>query len=147
MDRIEKTGIRLPLAEVDAFPDRLFGGNPAAVVPLESWLPDATLQAIAMENNLSETAYAVREGDGWRLRWFTPAVEVDLCGHATLATAHFILPRVTPGSQRVSFATRSGLLEGTRTDDDRLALDFPTRPAAPVADSATAAPVAHSLAG
>ncbi len=137
--------MRLPIYQIDAFASAVFKGNPAAVVPLESWLPDATLQAIAMENNLSETAYVVREGDGWRLRWFTPAVEVDLCGHATLATAHFILTRVTPGSERVSFATRSGRLEVTRTDDDRLALDFPSRPAAPVGDSATAAAVADAL--
>jgi PhzF family phenazine biosynthesis protein len=76
--------MRLPLYQVDAFTGDLFGGNPAAVCPLARWLPDATMQAIAAENNLSETAFFVRDGDGYRLRWFTPTVEVDLCGHATL---------------------------------------------------------------
>ena len=82
--------MRLPIYQVDAFSARIFAGNPAAVIPLESWLPDATLQAIAAENNLSETAYFVREGASWRLRWFTPKTEVNLCGHATLAAAHDI---------------------------------------------------------
>jgi PhzF family phenazine biosynthesis protein len=78
--------MRLPLYQVDAFSSRVFGGNPAAVCPLEGWLPDATMQAIAQENNLSETAFLVREPAGWRIRWFTPTQEVDLCGHATLAS-------------------------------------------------------------
>ena len=79
--------MQLPIYQVDAFSDGIFGGNPAAVCPLQAWLDDATLQRIAEENNLSETAYFVAEGEGYRLRWFTPGTEVDLCGHATLAAA------------------------------------------------------------
>ena len=82
--------MRLKLFQVDAFTGRLFGGNPAAIVPLEQWLPGATLQAIAAENNLSETAYFVKQGERYHLRWFTPSVEVNLCGHATLASAHVL---------------------------------------------------------
>ncbi|NNG04090.1 MAG: PhzF family phenazine biosynthesis protein, partial [Inquilinus sp.] len=85
--------MQLPLNQVDAFADAVFGGNPAAVCPLEEWLPAPLMQAIAAENNLSETAFFVPRGDGYALRWFTPAAEVDLCGHATLATAHVILSR------------------------------------------------------
>jgi predicted PhzF superfamily epimerase YddE/YHI9 len=88
--------MRLPIYQIDAFTDRLFAGNPAAVVPLETWLPDATLQAIAAENNLAETAFFLRESPDYALRWFTPAVEVDLCGHATLASAHVIFERLEP---------------------------------------------------
>ena len=80
--------MRLPIYQVDAFTDSLFGGNPAAVCPLPAWLPDATMQAIAAENNLAETAFFVRDGGDYALRWFTPTVEVDLCGHATLASGH-----------------------------------------------------------
>jgi len=116
--------MRLPIYQIDAFAGEVFRGNPAAVVPLEAWLPDATLQAIANENNLAETAFFVREGDGWRLRWFTPLVEVDLCGHATLASAHLIFTRLRPGAESVRFQTRSGLLTVTR-EGDLLALDFP----------------------
>lgn len=136
--------MRLPIYQIDAFASAVFKGNPAAVVPLEAWLPDATLQSIALENNLSETAYFVREAEGWRLRWFTPATEVDLCGHATLASAYLILTRIAPGSDRVQFATRSGRLEVTREAGERLALDFPSQPAAPVDDRA-AASVADAL--
>ena len=116
--------MRLPIYQIDAFAGEVFGGNPAAVVPLEKWLPDATLQAIANENNLAETAYFVPEGDAWPLRWFTPSVEVDLCGHATLASAHLIFSRLRPEMKSVRFQTRSGLLEVTRRGD-LLALDFP----------------------
>ena len=82
--------MELPIYQVDAFADKVFSGNPAAVMPLPQWLDDTTLQAIALENNLSETAYLVDRDDGYGLRWFTPAVEVDLCGHATLAAAHVL---------------------------------------------------------
>lgn len=125
--------MRLPLYQVDAFTDRVFAGNPAAVVPLESWLPDAQLQAIAAENNLAETAYFLRSDDVYELRWFTPAVEVDLCGHATLAAAFVISTLLEPGRDRLDFLTRqAGTLTVTR-DGDRFTLDFPSRPAAPVA--------------
>lgn len=117
--------MRLPLYQVDAFTSRVFGGNPAAVVPLESWLPDETLQAIAMENNLSETAFFVKESSGWYLRWFTPTTEVDLCGHATLGAA-YVLFHLQPELERVEFTSRSGPLVVTR-EGEWLALDFPTR--------------------
>src|SRR5882672_3473338 len=98
--------MRIPIHQLDAFTARLFGGNPAAVCPLEAWLPDAQMQAIAAENNLSETAFCVREGDGYGLRWFTPSLEVDLCGHATLATAHVVFERLQQGTTAVHFRTR-----------------------------------------
>ncbi len=97
--------MRLPIYQVDAFTDRLFAGNPAAVVPLKDWLPDATLQAIAAENNLAETAFFLPRGDAYALRWFTPAVEVDLCGHATLASAYVIFRFIEPERRRVAFET------------------------------------------
>lgn len=124
--------MRLPIHQVDAFADAVFAGNPAAVVPLEDWLPDAVLQAIAAENNLSETAFIVRRGDGYELRWFTPAVEVDLCGHATLASAFVIATMREWSSPRIDFATRkAGTLSVTR-DGDLYTLDFPSRPPEPL---------------
>jgi PhzF family phenazine biosynthesis protein len=116
--------MRLPIYQIDAFASAVFKGNPAAVMPLEQWLPDATMQAIAAENNLAETAFFVPEGDVWRLRWFTPQVEVDLCGHATLATAHLIFTRLAPARNRVEFMTRSGRLAVARKGE-LLELDFP----------------------
>jgi PhzF family phenazine biosynthesis protein len=124
--------MRLPIYQVDAFTDRLFGGNPAAICPLEHWLPDATMQGIAAENNLSETAFFVREGNEYAVRWFTPAVEVDLCGHATLASAYVIFHLLEPGRERVAFRTmKAGKLAVTRQGDE-LALDFPAWPPQPV---------------
>jgi len=121
--------------QIDAFTDHLFGGNPAAVCPLETWLPDDVMQDIAAENNLSETAFFVAEGDDgsghYGLRWFTPKAEVDLCGHATLASAHLILEHLQPGLAAVSFDTKSGRLDVARRDD-LLVMDFPARPAEPV---------------
>ena len=123
--------MRLPIYQVDAFTDRLFGGNPAAVCPLEAWLPDATMQAIAAENNLSETAFFVGDGGDYALRWFTPAVEVDLCGHATLASGYVVMRFLEPQRESVSFHTRkAGELIVTR-HDDMLVMDFPAWPAAP----------------
>lgn len=122
--------MRIPIYQVDAFTSRVFSGNPAAVCPLESWLPDATLQAIAAENNLSETAYFVgREGE-YELRWFTPAVEVDLCGHATLASGFVVLTVLERALLEVRFSSKSGPLRVTR-EGDLLALDFPSRPPEP----------------
>ena len=83
--------MKIPFYQIDAFTDRMFSGNPAAVCPLEDWLPDETMQAIAAENNLAETAFFIESGDHFDLRWFTPTHEVDLCGHATLATAHLLI--------------------------------------------------------
>jgi predicted PhzF superfamily epimerase YddE/YHI9 len=123
--------MELPLYWVDAFTDRVFGGNPAAVVPLESWLEDPLLQRIAFENGLSETAYFVRTGPARaRLRWFTPAVEVDLCGHATLATAHVLFRELAQAESPFVFDTRSGPLSVSRKGP-LLELDFPSRPALP----------------
>ncbi len=121
----------LPLFQIDAFTSRVFGGNPAAVCPLERWLPDETLQAIAAENNLSETAFFVPRGADYDLRWFTPATEIDLCGHATLATGALILVRLAPNRGSVRFHTRSGALEVGR-EGERFVMDFPSRPASPV---------------
>jgi len=123
--------MRIPLYQVDAFSGRVFAGNPAAVCPLETWLSDEQMQSIARENNLSETAFFVPEGDGYRLRWFTPGVEVDLCGHATLASAFVIFQHLAPELNSVSFQTRSGELIVTR-NGDRLTMDFPSRPPGPV---------------
>lgn len=122
---------RLPLFQIDAFADQAFTGNPAAVIPLQTWLPDELMQRIAAENNLSETAFFVPEVDGFHLRWFTPAAEIDLCGHATLATAFVILNELEPGRQRVSFQSMSGPLTVTR-EAELFCLDFPTRPPRPL---------------
>lgn len=119
--------MRLPLFQIDAFTDHLFGGNPAAVVLLESWLPDTVLAAIAAENNLAETAFVIPGSGEVPLRWFTPTVEVDLCGHATLAAAYVLFRHFTPSARQITFATRSGNLVVTR-DADCLTLDFPARP-------------------
>jgi PhzF family phenazine biosynthesis protein len=119
--------MRLPMLQVDAFADRIFTGNPAAVVPLDSWLPDALMQSIAAENNLAETAFFVPRGSDYELRWFTPTVEVDLCGHATLASAFVVFTRLKRDLAFVRFHTRSGPLQVT-SDGTLLALDLPARP-------------------
>jgi len=126
----------LPFFQVDAFAEGPFTGNPAAVMPLDHWLDDATMQAIAAENNLSETAFTVPSGDGgadYDLRWFTPTVEVPLCGHATLATAHILLR-----GESVRFSTKAGVLTVTRDSDDEtlLKLDLPTAKLAEVSEPA-----------
>jgi len=122
--------MRLKLFQVDAFTDRQFGGNPAAIVPLDRWLPDVTLQAIAAENNLSETAYFVKQGERYHLRWFSPLCEVNLCGHATLATAWVLWEKLGESAPLIRFDTRSGELRVTR-DGAWLWLDFPADPARP----------------
>ncbi|WP_136313351.1 PhzF family phenazine biosynthesis protein [Actinomyces procaprae] len=109
---------------VDAFTDRPFAGNPAAVCLPETWPTDQLMLAIARENNLSETAFCVREGEQWRLRWFTPGGEIDLCGHATLATAHVLLGELGAGDDVVSFETLSGRLT-VRHREGRYEMDFP----------------------
>jgi PhzF family phenazine biosynthesis protein len=110
--------------QVDAFTDRLFGGNPAGVCPVDQWLPDETMQKIAMENNVSETAFFIRKGDGFHIRWFTPKVEVALCGHATLASAHIIFQNLGFQGETISFESRSGILKVSR-EGELLILDFP----------------------
>lgn len=117
--------------QIDAFTDRLFAGNPAAVVLLDDWPRDGVLQDVAAENNLSETAFLVREGDAYDLRWFTPTDEVDLCGHATLAAGFVVLGFLEGGRSEVEFRTRSGRL-GVRREGGRYAMDFPALPSEPV---------------
>jgi predicted PhzF superfamily epimerase YddE/YHI9 len=124
--------MRTPIYQLDAFTGRLFSGNPAAVMPLDRFLDDATLQAIAAENNLAETAFLVREGRDYRLRWFTPAAEVPLCGHATLASAAVVMQRLEPGRREVTFHTLSGPL-GVTSSPSGYIMDFPTRPSVSVA--------------
>jgi PhzF family phenazine biosynthesis protein len=125
--------MRVPIYQVDAFTDRLFTGNPAAVCPLERWLPDETMQAIAAENNLAETAFFVPRGTGYALRWFTPTCEVELCGHATLASAQVIATQLHPGTSHIEFDSRSGRLQ---VDIDHrggeLCMDFPADPPRPI---------------
>ncbi|PKR48910.1 PhzF family phenazine biosynthesis protein [Thalassospira marina] len=120
----------LPIFQVDAFTSHLFAGNPAAVVPLERWLPDATMQQIAMENNLSETAFFVKteEGDAdFHIRWFTPTVEVPLCGHATLASAFVMFNQLGFAGDEIRLQSKSGILTARR-DGDAIVLNFPVQP-------------------
>ena len=119
--------MNLPLYQVDAFADGPFQGNPAAVVPLESWIASELMQAIAAENNLAETAFFVREGEGFGLRWFTPEVEVPLCGHATLASAHVLYRHLGFAGEEIVFQTKSGPLRVSRLEDGLLEMDFPAR--------------------
>ena len=124
--------LEIPLYQVDAFTGRAFSGNPAAVCLLDAWLSDSVMQAIAAENNLPETAFLVPEGKDYGLRWFTPTVEVDLCGHATLASAHAIFTYVNPGLERVCFQTKSGMLSVERRAE-LLVMDFPATQPVPCA--------------
>lgn len=119
---------KIPIYQLDAFADRLFAGNPAAVCPLDDWLPDDVMQSIGAENNLAETAFIVGGNGSYDIRWFTPAVEVDLCGHATLAAGHVVMNHLERGRDDVGFGSRSGRLLVARRGD-RLELDFPARSA------------------
>jgi len=126
--------MQLALFQVDAFTDRALRGNPAAVMPLEAWLPDELLQAIADENHLSETAFLVPSADAdfdFELRWFTPVTEIELCGHATLASAHVLFRHQGFSGDAIRFSTMSGAIEVKRSGED-LVLDFPVRPAKPI---------------
>jgi PhzF family phenazine biosynthesis protein len=115
---------RLPIYQVDAFTDAVFAGNPAAILPLQEWLPDEVMQNIAMENQLSETAFFVSEGGTYALRWFTPVSEVDLCGHATLAAAHVLFRELHAATGEVKFETRSGTLAVEQVESG-YRMDFP----------------------
>lgn len=133
----------LSLYHVDAFTSRVFGGNPAAVVPLEAWPDDALLQAVAAENNLSETAFFTGAGGRYHIRWFTPVREVELCGHATLASSYVITRFLEPEAELLRFDSQSGELI-VRRDGELLELDFPVRPAEP-ADEDLAARISAAL--
>ena len=123
--------MELPLFQVDAFSDRVFGGNPAAVVPLREWPSDQLMQDVARENQLSETAFVRARPEGWDIRWFTPDCEVDLCGHATLAAAWVIREELGDHSEPLNFQSASGALRMSPLEDGRLELDFPARPPEP----------------
>jgi PhzF family phenazine biosynthesis protein len=119
--------MKLTIYQVDAFAEKIFSGNPAAIVPLENWIDEELMQQVAMENNLSETAFFVKTDDGYHIRWFTPEYEIDLCGHATLASAYIIKNFIEPPLQEISFSTqRAGLLKAS-TSDGIYTLDFPSR--------------------
>ncbi len=126
--------MQIPIYHVDAFSGHVFAGNPAAICPLDKWLPDEQLQAIAAENNLSETAFFVRNGSRFDLRWMTPTVEIDLCGHATLASAFVLLNYIDPTRDSVVFDTCAGELSVERKGE-RLTMNFPSRPPQPCGET------------
>jgi len=123
--------MRLQIFQVDAFASSLFKGNPAAVVPLKQWVTDELMQQIALENNLSETAFFIPEGEYFHIRWFTPKAEVNLCGHATLATAHILFNELNFQGEQIEFKSKSGILSVKKVGD-KLQLDFPADFAQPV---------------
>jgi PhzF family phenazine biosynthesis protein len=122
----------IPIYQADAFTSQLFGGNPAAICPLNKWLPDEVMQKIAIENNLAETAFFVKTDKGFGLRWFTTEYEVDLCGHATLASAHILFTELGYQQDTIQFETiKAGVLTVTK-DGDKYTMDFPSRPPIPI---------------
>lgn len=116
--------MKLTIYQIDAFAERTFEGNPAAVIPLNKWLPDETMQNIALENNLSETAFFISSETGFHIRWFTPNAEVDLCGHATLATAHVLFKHLNYTEKEIQFESKSGILT-VKKNDELITLNFP----------------------
>lgn len=126
--------MQLPIYIVDAFTDKLFGGNPAAICPLEKWLPNDVMQNLAFENNLSETAFFVKEDDNFQIRWFTPTTEVKLCGHATLASAHILFTELNYKEAEICFNSLSGILRVSRMADNKIQLNFPSNPPGEVTD-------------
>lgn len=123
--------MKIPIYQIDTFTDKVFGGNPAAVCPLEQWLPSELMQKIAYENNLSETAFFVKEGSSFRIRWFTPTQEVDLCGHATLAAGFTIFNFLDFSGNEINFQSLSGNLTVSKKEQ-HLFLDLPSREAKPI---------------
>jgi PhzF family phenazine biosynthesis protein len=121
--------MKLPIYQIDAFANKAFEGNPAAICPLQSWLPDEVMQSIAAENNLSETAFFVPAEHGYHIRWFTPLAEVDLCGHATLASAYVIFSVLASEENTINFESKSGVLK-VEQKNDLLVMDFPSQPPA-----------------
>jgi PhzF family phenazine biosynthesis protein len=120
--------MKIPIYQADAFTGELFGGNPAAVCPLQNWLSDDLMQQIAVENNLSETAYLVKDNNDFHIRWFTPGTEVKLCGHATLASAHILFNVLGHAGDTIIFHSKSGPLKVTKHSNGKLTLDFPSNP-------------------
>jgi len=118
--------MKIPIYQIDAFSSKVFAGNPAAVCPLEDWLEEEVMQSIAAENNLSETAFLVSQGQAYGLRWFTPLAEIDLCGHATLASAFVVFNHLQTSAEVVDFETKSGRLS-VRREGEVLSMDFPSR--------------------
>ena len=138
--------MKLKMWQVDAFAAKVLEGNPAAIVPLEAWLDDALMQKIANENNLAETAFFVATGEGkYHLRWFTPEAEVDLCGHATLASAWLIFDRLTPELKSVAFQTRSGTLTVERGQDGKHVMSLPSDPVTPFDETGLAEEIGEAL--
>jgi PhzF family phenazine biosynthesis protein len=130
----KKPTMKIPIYQADAFTEQLFGGNPAAICLLDDWLPDETMQQIAMENNLSETAFLVKNNSDYHIRWFTPGVEVNLCGHATLAAAHILFNQIGQPGNSILFHSKSGVLKVNQQPDGRLMLDFPANQPEPMED-------------
>jgi PhzF family phenazine biosynthesis protein len=124
--------MKRPVYVVDAFTDKLFGGNPAAICPLDHWLNDNLMQNLAAENNLAETAFFVKNSDHFDIRWFTPATEVKLCGHATLASAHIMFSELNYTGDEIIFDSLSGILKVNRKEDGKIQLDFPANPPEPL---------------
>ncbi len=120
--------MKIPMYQIDAFTKKLFGGNPAAICYLPYWLDDETLQNIAIENNLAETGYFVKNDNVYEIRWFMPHAEIDLCGHATLASAYVIFNHIDTKSTEVTFSSKSGILKAKKEDNGSITLDFPSRP-------------------
>src|SRR5688500_13288536 len=124
--------MQLDIYQVDAFTDKVFGGNPAAVIPLESWIDEQLMQQIAMENNLSETAFFVKGDEGFHIRWFTPDYEIDLCGHATLASAYIIKNFLEPHLAEIHFTTQKAGILRAFAKGGLYTLDFPSQMPKPV---------------
>ncbi len=120
--------MKIPMYQIDAFTEKLFGGNPAAICHLPYWLDDSLMQNIAKENNLAETAYFVKNNDLYEIRWFMPHAEIDLCGHATLASAYVIFNYIDTNTDEVIFSSKSGILKATKEHNGAITLDFPSRP-------------------
>ncbi len=120
--------MKIPLYQIDVFTQKLFGGNPAAICQLTHWLDDNTLQNIAIENNLAETAYFVKKDNLYEIRWFMPHAEIDLCGHATLASAYVIFNYLDHSINEITFSSKSGILKAKKEENGSITLDFPSRP-------------------
>ncbi|WP_103068309.1 PhzF family phenazine biosynthesis protein [Aquimarina sediminis] len=124
--------MKIPMYQIDAFTKNIFGGNPAAICHLPHWLDDQTLQNIAIENNLAETGYFVKKDNLYEIRWFMPHAEIDLCGHATLASAYVIFNYIDTTIDEITFSSKSGVLKAKKEDNGSITLDFPSRPPLPV---------------